>query len=84
MVHPPSHHKMVPITKKEAVANPTAAQELIGNLSSLIPTTDITIFTDGSVTRNPNARKENPQVLGVLFQAQAYSQPNSKVSFKPF
>jgi ribonuclease HI len=45
---------MVPIAKKAALENPTAAQELFDNLSSLIPPTDIKIFTDGSVTRNPN------------------------------
>ena len=40
--------------KKAALANPTAAQELFDNLSSLIPPTDIKIFTAGSVTRNQN------------------------------
>jgi ribonuclease HI len=42
------------LQKKAALANPTAAQELFDNLSSLIPPTDIKIFTDGSVTRNLN------------------------------
>jgi hypothetical protein len=46
--------KWFPLQKKAALANPTAAQELFDNLSSLIPPTDIKIFTDGSVTRNPN------------------------------
>ncbi len=46
--------KWFPLQKKAALENPTAAQELFDDLSSLIRPTDIKIFTDGSVTSNPN------------------------------